>query len=66
MARHFSRLITILVRCMRLSFTGSAAVAVGDAQYAEVSGAGEVSLDKLLHPRFAVKMKPPLSCAQWC
>lgn len=51
MARHYSRLIVILVRCMRLSFTGSAAVAVGDAQYAEVSGAGEVSLGAVSHSR---------------
>lgn len=50
-ARHYSRLIIILVRCMRLSFTGSAAVAVGDAQYAEVSGAGEVPLDAVCRLR---------------
>lgn len=50
-ARHYSRLIVILVRCMRLSFTGSAAVAVGDAQYAEVSGAGEVSRGAVSHLR---------------
>lgn len=51
MARHYSRLIMILVRCMRLSFTGSAPVAVGDVQYAEVAGAGEVSLGTVSHPR---------------
>lgn len=55
MARHFSRLIMTLVRCMRLSFTGSAPVAVGDAQHAEVPGTGETSLfmlmDAVSHPQ---------------
>lgn len=38
---HHPRLIMTLIRCMRLSFTGSAPVADGDAQYAQVAGAGE-------------------------
>lgn len=38
--RHHPRLIMTLIRCMRLSFTGSAPVADGDAQYAQVEGAG--------------------------
>ncbi|CAM9795466.1 unnamed protein product [Ectocarpus sp. 6 AP-2014] len=43
--RHHSRLIETLVRCLRLSFTGSAAVADGDAHYAEVAGAGGIDLE---------------------
>lgn len=42
--RNHPRLITTLIRCMRLSFTGSALVADGDAQYAQVAGAGEASV----------------------
>lgn len=40
--RHHPSLITTLVRCMRLSFVGSAPIADGDAQYAEIAGTGEV------------------------
>ncbi|CAM9413692.1 unnamed protein product [Ectocarpus fasciculatus] len=43
--RHHSRLVETLVRCLRLSFTGSAAVADGDAHYAEVAGAGGIDLE---------------------
>lgn len=39
--RHHPRLIMTLIRCMRLSFIGSAPVADGDDQYAEVAGTGE-------------------------
>lgn len=42
--RHYSGIIMTLIRCMRLSFTGSTPVADGDGQYAQVAGAGEASV----------------------